>query len=122
MDLRDEEVQGLISMITEAYRMREFTGDLVSRISDPKINRKGINQVSRFDKFFFNGLDKLGMQILNFTGSKYDTGLPITPINLEDFNDGDDLIIEVMLEPTIKFKDTADIIKKGVVVLGRINK
>ena len=122
MDLRDEEVQGLISMITESYRMREFTGDLVSRISDPKINRKGINQVSRFDKFFFNGLDKLGMQILNFTGSKYDTGLPITPINLEDFNDGDDLIIEVMLEPTIKFKDTADIIKKGVVVLGRINK
>ena len=37
---------------------------------------------------------------------------------MEEFTENDELIIEVMLEPVVKIKDSTEIIKKGIVVLG----
>ena len=59
------------------------------------------------------------MQILDFTGEEFEAGLPILPINLGDFCANDVLFVEVMMEPMIKVADTAEIVKKGAVVLGR---
>ena len=66
-------------------------------------------------------LEKLGLEVLDFSGEKFDTGLPVYPINLNDFEADTDLIIEMMLEPTIKRKDSPEILKKGSVVVGRAN-
>jgi hypothetical protein len=121
-NFNETELQGLLAMITESYRLREYTNDLVQRIYDPKIRKKGENQICRFDKFFFNGLQKMGIQLLDFTGTKYDTGMAATPINLDDFNEDEELFVEAMLEPTIKVADSADILKKGIAVLGRKEK
>ena len=78
-----------------------------------------IYQVVRFDKHLQTTLDALNLQILDFTGEEFEAGLPILPINLGDFCANDVLFVEVMMEPTIKIADTAEIVKKGAVVLGR---
>ena len=41
------------------------------------------------------------------------------PINLDDFAAEENLIVETMLEPTIKIVNSAEIIKHGAAVLGR---
>lgn len=64
-------------------------------------------------------LDALNLQIIDFTGEEFEAGLPILPINLGDFCANDVLFVEMMMEPTIKVADTAEIVKKGAAVLGR---
>ena len=61
------------------------------------------------------------MEVWDFTSEEFETGLPITPINLDDFAANENLFVEAMLEPTIKIADEATIVKKGAAVLGRRN-
>ena len=62
------------------------------------------------------------MEVVDFTGAEFETGLPIAPINLADFAADDELIVEAMLEPTIKLANSSEIIKPGSAVLRRSNR
>ena len=50
---------------------------------------------------------------MDFTGADFETGLPVAPINLADFAADENLIIETMLEPTIKLANSTEIVKRG---------
>lgn len=107
--------------VFESWRLRQYTADLVGKVINSQIQKRGFNQIRRFDKHSTAALEKLGVEVLDFTGEKFDTGLPVYPINLDDFQPDTKLVVEMMLEPTIKKKDSAEILKKGAVVVGRAN-
>ena len=106
----------LADYAAEGWRLCQYTKALVSKVLNPQIQKRGMNQVKRFDKHSTAALEKLGIEVL-----VYNTGLPVYPINLEDFEAEDQLRVEVTLEPTIKKLNSAEILKKGSVVVGRIN-
>ena len=116
---QEEMIQGIAEMINESWRLYNYTSNLVDMIADEKIRKKGQNQVTRFYKRMNSAMDKMQIEIIDMTGMVYETGLPVYPINLGDFSSDDELLIEMMMEPTIKKKGSAEIIKKGAVVLRR---
>lgn len=114
-------MSSVIELITESWRLYHYTDSLVRRISDARVQKRGLNQTVRFHKHMKSAMDKLNLEIVDFTGQDYVTELPVHPINLDDFNGEDTLFVDVTLEPVIKKKNRADIIRPGVVVLGRRN-
>lgn len=110
-------------LIVETWRLRMAIIQESRFIQDAKSINRLRNQMTRFDKHYFPGVLDIGLEVLDFSGKIYDPGLPINPINLADFQDEDDkLMIEFMMEPVIKIKNSPDIIHKGIAVLGRIKK
>lgn len=116
---QDKFMSSVIELIIEGWRIYHYTDGLVRRISDTRIQKRGLNQTARFHKHMKSAMDKLNLEIVDFTGQDYVTELPVHPINLDDFNSEDTLYVDVTLEPVIKKKNSAEIICPGVVVVGR---
>ena len=118
MKFEEKELNAVVNLLTESWRLNQFTKNLSANIADEKINRKILNQVARFDKHFRAATEIFGLEVLDFTGAEYETGLPISPINLADFAAEENLIVETMIEPTIKIANSTEIVKRGAAVLG----
>lgn len=112
-DAEEKKFNSVVDLIVESWRLNRFTKNLADHTNDPKIQKRAFNQINRFEKCIQTALDTHNLNIIDFTGTPYETGLPILPINLGDFNVEDKLVIEMMIEPTIKIADTAEIIKKA---------
>ena len=115
---KDDMYIALSELALESWRLRQYTAGLLGRMIDGQVKKRGNSQLHRFDRRGKEALDRLGLELLDFTGESFDTGLPVYPINLNDFEGDIPLIIEMTLEPTIKVKDSADILHKGTVVVG----
>lgn len=118
MEVDDKKFKAVIDLLIESWRLNQFTKKLAARLADEKVQRKALNQVARFDKHFQTVTAELGLEVLDFTGAEFETGLPISPINLADFAEEENLFVEAMLEPTIKIAGSAEIVKIGAAVLG----
>ena len=116
-----EKLDVVVDLLTESWRLNHFTKNLSHHAADSNFKKKILNQVARFDKHFSAATAEFGLEVWDFTGEEFETGLPITPINLDDFAANENLFVEAMLEPTIKIADEATIVKKGAAVLGRRN-
>lgn len=74
----------------------------------------------RFDKKVVKSLqDELNVDLIDITNSMYEEGLPVEPMNAEDFEGEDYLIISNMLEPIVKERGTSNIIRQGKVILAK---
>ena len=118
MVVDEKKFSAVVDLLTESWRLNQFTKKL-TQVGDAKLQKKISNQVARFDKHFFAATEIFGVEVLDFTGEEFETGLPIMPINLSDFAADENLIVAAMLEPTIKLAGAAEIIKCGAAVLGR---
>ena len=84
-------------------------------------------EISKFKKMTgaFNRIEKkveafqnfLGVEMLDFTGRKYEIELPIESLNVDDFDSTENLIIADMVEPVIKKKGSSEIIRYGKAIL-----
>lgn len=72
----------------------------------------------RLQKKIQNYCDFLQVEIPTYEGMAYEIGLPVDPLNLEDFEEGENVFIETMLEPVIKAKGSSEIIRNGKAILG----
>jgi hypothetical protein len=59
------------------------------------------------------------MRIVNIEGHPFDTGMAATPLNIEEFNEKDTLIVDQMLEPIIMGSE--GLVKTGIVTLRKID-
>lgn len=73
---------------------------------------------NRMDRVIQKCCDELQIEIQNLEGMEYEIGLPVDPLNLEDF-EGEDakLYIDTMIEPVIKEKGSSTIIRNGKAIL-----
>ena len=117
----EEKFNSLVDLIVESWRFNRFAQNFVENTDDPKFQKRAFNQIKRLEKSVQSALEAYNLNVVNFTGEKYEPGLPILPINLGDFNADDELVIEMMIEPTIKIADTAEIVRKGAAVLKKIS-
>lgn len=114
----DKKFFAVVYLLVESWRLAHFTKKL-SEIVDDKACKKISNQVTRFDRHFHATAEIFGLEVVDFTGAEFETGLPVTPINLADFAADENLFVEAMLEPTIKLANSTEIVKRGTVVLRR---
>lgn len=111
----------VVELIAEGWRMNQFTKNFTARIADDKLRKKFSNQIARFDKKFSSTAETFGLELVDFTGEEFESGLPVTPINLADFAAEEKLFVAAMLEPTIKLTGSTEILKLGAAILKRRN-
>ena len=73
------------------------------------------NQSRWFEKKLEEFLAEVGWQIVDIEGQAFDPGMAATPLNIEDFDAEDSLIVDQMLEPIIMGAD--ELVRTGTVML-----
>lgn len=111
-------IQSLLDIATEAWRVgRLFERLLVEQ--DANKQDKYRAQFRWFQKKVESSLASLGMRIENIEGHPFDTGVAATPLNIEEFDRDDKLVIDQMLEPIIM--SSTGVVRTGTVILKKIS-
>jgi len=106
----------IIDIAVEAWRFKSVFSSAVSKLDVVESNRY-INQYLYFYKKVESALENADLKIINVEGKEYDIGLPITPLNMDEFSQVDKLVIEQMIEPIIMH--SGKVIKTGTALLRR---
>ncbi len=112
----DAVLGSIVEIASEMFRFqRVFTKAI--RNADLDEHNKYVSQFNWFQKKVYKALEELNLRIVNVEGQKYDPGMAVTPLNLEDFESEDELVVIQMMEPIVMQGDK--LIKTGTVMLGR---
>ncbi len=108
----------IINMAIESWRFTRLFERLLTKV-DAGERKRYVGQLRWFIKKTEESLHQVGLQLVNVEGHLYDPGMAATPLNIEDFNPDDVLIVNQMLEPIIMEKEKGILVKTGTVVLRR---
>jgi hypothetical protein len=104
----------VINMAVESWR--------ISRVFDRVLMKLDAGEQSRYKSQFRwflkkidESLEKAGLSIVNVEGHLFDPGMAAAPVNIEEFDQTDTLIVDQMLEPIIMGKE--GLVKTGTVTL-----
>ena len=107
-------------MAVESWRLFKVLDRLLNSL-DLKEQQRYQSKIRWFVKKTEESLKNAGLNIVNYEGRLYDPGIPASPINLEDFQQEDQLYVTQMLEPVI-LDSKGNIVKTGTIALWRIEK
>lgn len=114
MPEEDKLISGLADIAAETVRFRGVFMRAV-RNADPGEYKKYMSQFSWFEKKVYRALEEAGLITVDLSGQRYDPGMAVTPLNLEEFDPDAVLIIDRMMEPVIMKDDR--LIRTGTVIL-----
>ena len=109
----------IVEMTVVSWRFGRAFARLLSKL-DFGDRERYESQLRWFTKKLEETLALAEMKLLNIEGQPFDPGTAATPLNIEDFDSKDILIIEQMIEPIILGKE--GIIRAGNVILRRVEK
>ena len=104
----------IISMAIETWRFKRILDRLLTKLA-PNDQKRHQTQLRWFEKKLEEFLALFGWQIVDVEGQPFDPGMAATPLNIEDFDEEDSLMVDHMLEPIIMGKD--QLVKTGTVTL-----
>lgn len=109
--------EAIINMAIESWRFSRLFDRLLIKL-DAGEQKRYKSQLRWFIKKMEESLEQVNLRIVNVEGHPFDPGMAATPLNIEDFDSEDSLIVDQMLEPIIMGKD--GLVKRGTVILRRI--
>jgi len=110
--------EAVISMAVESWRFSRVFDRLLTKLDAGEQSRyKG--QFRWFLKKVEEALEQADLKIVNVEGHPFDPGMAATPLNIEEFDSQDTLIVDQMLEPIIMGKES--LVKAGTVTLRRVD-
>ena len=104
----------IINIAIEAWRFRRVSNRLINKLDSAERQRYQ-NQSRWFEKKLEEFLAEVGWQIVDIEGQAFDPGMAATPLNIEDFDAEDSLIVDQMLEPIIMSSE--GLVRTGTVML-----
>ena len=105
----------LIDHALEIWRLKPLVYKIISKL-EFKDQNKYVSQYNWFENKATSYLESEGISFVEYeTGTIYDIGLPINPLNIEEFNKDDTLYIKQVLQPVIM--RYGKIMKTGTVLL-----
>ncbi|KJS30240.1 MAG: hypothetical protein VR64_16060 [Desulfatitalea sp. BRH_c12] len=107
----------VISMAVESWRFGRVFDRLLTKL-DAGENNRYKSQFRWFIKKVEEALEKAELRIVNVEGDPFDPGMAVTPLNIEEFDAKDALIVDQMLEPIIMGKE--GLVKTGTVTLRKV--
>lgn len=96
--------KSLLDIAVESWRFGRLFNRLLTKL-DAGEKAKYRGQFRWFQKKLEDSLMDAGMQIVNVEGETFDPGMAARPLNIEEFNSEDTLIVDQMLEPIIMSSD-----------------
>lgn len=112
-------IDSLITIAVEAWRFKRVFERLLAK-ADAGETKRYQNQFDWFIRQVEGSLAKAGLKVVNVEGQVFDPGVAATPLNIEDFDESEELIIDQMLEPIIVGPE--GLIKTGTATLRSASK
>ena len=109
--------QAVVNMAVESWRFGRVFDRLLLKLDAGEHNRYK-SQLRWFIKKVEEALERADMRIVNVEGHPFDPGMAATPLNIEEFDEKDALMVDQMLEPIIMGKE--DLVKTGTVTLRKV--
>ena len=107
----------VISMAVESWRFGRVFERLLLKLDAGEQNRY-LGQFRWFIKKVEDALEQAHLRIVNVEGHPFDPGMAATPLNIEEFDANDVLMVDQMLEPIIMGKE--GLVKTGTVTLRKV--
>ena len=106
----------MLSLIVESWRFSQVMQKAIQELPE---NRRGRynSRLEWYIKKLKDALEALSCHIEDYTGRKHETGMPLTLLNLDEFQEDDEIIVEAMIEPVIIGND-GTVVKTGT-AMGR---
>jgi hypothetical protein len=109
--------QAVISMGIESWRFGRVFDRLLTKLDAGEQNRYK-SQFRWFIKKVEEALEQADLRIVNVEGHPFDPGMAATPLNIDEFDSKDNLMVDQMLEPIIMGKE--GLVKTGTVILTKV--
>lgn len=106
--------KSLIELAIENWKTTQTFYKLLTKV-DVQDQLRYKNKLNWFMKKTEDYLTAAGLRIVNVEGKKYDTGMAVAAINLDEYENESNLIVEKMLEPIIMGPDGLE--RTGTVTL-----
>lgn len=107
----------VISMAVESWRFGRVFDRLLTKLDAGEQNRYQ-SQFRWFIKKVEDALEQVELRIVNVEGHPFDPGIAATPLNIEEFDAKDTLMVDQVLEPIIMGKE--GLVKTGTVTLRKV--
>ena len=108
----------LQDIAVESWRFVRLMNKLLTQLDAGEQGRYQ-NQIRFFLKKLDGSLASAGLKVVNLEGNPFDPGMAATAINIEDFQEEDELVVDQMIEPVIVGPD--GLLHSGTVVLRKVN-
>ena len=109
--------KSLLDVAVESWRFCRLFDRLLTKLDAGEQGRYR-GQLRWFQRKLEESLTDAGMRIVNVEGHPFDPGMAATPLNIEEFESEDALIVDQMLEPIIMGQD--GVIRTGTVTLRKV--
>ncbi len=106
--------RSLIDIAIDGWRFAKVFARVLNKM-DAGEGARYVNQHRYYLKRLEESLEQVGMRFVDVEGSAYDPGVAATALNIADFEPGDRLLVDQMLEPIIMGPD--GLVRAGTVVL-----
>ena len=113
----EDHKEAIINLATESWRFAKVFERGITQLNAARAKRH-TSQLQLFLKKTEESLEDVGLRIVNVEGQPYDPGMAATPLNIEDFEPDDHLVVNQMLEPIIM--DGGSLAQTGTVTLRRV--
>ncbi len=102
----------LIDLAVEGWRLQAAVNDVLGRAPDGQNARR---QLRWFARRSGDILQNLGLRLVDLSGRSFDAGLPVTALNLDDFDPETNLKVSRMIEPLVMGEDGP--VRPGTVIV-----
>lgn len=109
--------QVVISMAIESWRLGRVFDRMLMKLDAGEQTRYR-SQFRWFIKKVEESLAEAGLLIVNVEGHPFDPGIAATPLNIEEFEASDSLMVDQMIEPIIMSKE--GLVRAGTVTLRKV--
>jgi hypothetical protein len=109
--------ESVISMAVESWRFGRVFERLLTKLDAGEQSRYK-SQFRWYIKKVEEALEQADLRIVNVEGHPFDPGMAATPLNIEEFDAKDFLMVDQMLEPIIMGKN--GLVKTGTVTLKKV--
>jgi hypothetical protein len=106
-------------MAIESWRVCRVFDRMIAKMDAGEQSRYK-SQLGYFLKKVEESLQKIELRIVNVEGQVFDPGMAASPLNIDEFESSDVLVVEQMLDPIIMGKD--GLLKTGTVTLRKVEK
>lgn len=114
----DEAIGSLVDLAIEAWRFQKLFGKALAKLDQADAARF-VNQHRFFLRKINRSLETAGLRLVNLEGQPYEDGSAATALNIADFENGDLVIVDQMIEPIVMKHD--GLLRAGTVLLRKAN-
>ena len=107
-----------IKIIIESWRLKNSFERVISLL-DAKEQKKNISRIKWFENKLSEALYDCELKIVTFNGDAYSSGIPATPVNIDEFDSEKELFISQTIEPTI-IDYNGTIVHQGSIILKKV--